>query len=91
VQRRGIGGNLVVEGLTSVARSGAEFVVVLGDPRYYARFGFGAAAPRGLVDEFRGGEAFQVIELRPGAIPPGVGLVRYAPEFALVDNEGGAA
>jgi putative acetyltransferase len=90
-QRRGIGGKLVVEGLAAVARSGAEFVVVLGDPRYYGRFGFGPAGRRGLADEFRGGDAFQVLELRPGAIPPGVGLVRYAPEFALVDGDDGAA
>jgi putative acetyltransferase len=84
-QRRGIGGKLVVEGLAAIARSGAEFVVVLGDPRYYGRFGFNTTAAHGLCDEFRGGDAFQVIELRPGAIPPGVGLVRYAPEFALVE------
>ena len=84
VQRLGIGGRLVVEGLAAAARWGGEFVVVLGDPHYYARFGFGPAAPRGLADEFRGGDAFQVIELRKGAIPPGVGLVRYAPEFSLV-------
>ena len=83
-QRRGVGGRLVVEGLAAAARAGAAFVVVLGDPRYYARFGFGPAAPRGLLDEFRGGDAFQVIELRPGGLPPGVGLVRYAAEFSLV-------
>jgi putative acetyltransferase len=75
---------LVKEGLAAAARCGADFVVVLGDPRYYGRFGFGPAGARGLADEFRGGDAFQVIELRPGALPPGVGLVRYAPEFSLV-------
>ena len=83
-QRQGIGAQLVKEGLAAVARCDAGFVVVLGDPRYYARFGFGPASARGLSDEFRGGDAFQVIELRQGAIPPGVGLVRYAPEFLLV-------
>ena len=83
-QRLGVGGMLVVEGLAAAARSGCEFVVVLGDPRYYGRFGFRPAAPRGLADEFGGGDAFQVIELRTGAIPQGVGLVRYAPEFSLV-------
>jgi putative acetyltransferase len=87
VQRRGIGGQLVREGLAAIARRGAGFVVVLGDPRYYARFGFGPAARRGLVDEFQGGDAFQVIELRDGAIATGVGLVRYAPEFSLVDGD----
>ena len=89
VQRRGIGGQLVVAGLAAVAEVGAEFVVVLGDPRYYGRFGFGPAAARGLADEFRGGDAFQVIELRDGAIPTGVGLVRYAPEFSILEGAGG--
>jgi len=35
----------------------------------------------GLLDEYGGGEAFQALELRPGSIPLGAGLVRYAPEF----------
>ena len=29
-----------------------------------------------------GGAAFQVIELVPGALPVGAGLIRYAQEFA---------
>jgi len=31
-----------------------------------------------------GGPAFQVLELIPGALPLGAGLVRYADEFATV-------
>ena len=53
VLRRGIGGKLVVEGLAAIARSGAGFVVVLGDPRYYGRFGFGPAAPVGRIPRRR--------------------------------------
>jgi hypothetical protein len=41
----------------------------------------------GLRDEYGGGEAFQALELRPGSIPPAGGVVRYAPQFAVVDVE----
>jgi putative acetyltransferase len=81
-RRRGIGARLVEEGLAGCRRGGRSFVVVVGDPAYYARFGFAAASRWGLRDEFGGGPAFQALELRPGAIPPRGGTVRYAPEFA---------
>lgn len=81
-QRQGVGARLVREGLAACGAAG--FVVVLGDPAYYGRFGFAPASRRGLRDEYGGGEAFQALELRPGSIPHGAGLVRYAPEFAAV-------
>ncbi|MCI0380318.1 MAG: N-acetyltransferase [Gemmataceae bacterium] len=83
-QRCGIGGLLVKESLAAAAQLGAGLVVVLGAREYYGRFGFQPAADWGLMDEYGGGSAFQVIELRAGAIPRGAGLVRYAPEFAIV-------
>ena len=81
-RRRGIGAALVREGLAACARIGARFVVVLGDPAYYSRFGFAPAGRWGLSGEYGGGDAFQALELVPGAIGPG--LVRYAPEFAAL-------
>jgi putative acetyltransferase len=39
-----------------------------------------------LSDEYGGGEAFQALELQTASIPTGGGLVRYAPEFAVVDD-----
>jgi len=80
-QRRGIGSRLIVDGLAEARRAGAHFVVVLGEPEFYARFGFAPAGRWDLVGEHGGGAAFQALELRPGAIPRGTGLVRYAPEF----------
>jgi putative acetyltransferase len=56
----------------------------MGEPAYYSRIGFRPAAEFGLSDEYGGGQAFQAIELVPGALPVGAGLVRYAPEFAAV-------
>ena len=84
-RRRGIAGALIRRGLELCRRRGAGFVVVLGDPDYYRRFGFAPAGGRGLRDEYGGGDAFQVLELREGAIPSSSGLVRYAPEFAELD------
>mgnify|MGYP003396346272 CR=1 FL=1 len=86
---RGIGSRLIREGLDEARRRGHGFVVVLGDPDFYERFGFLGARARGLSDEYEGGEAFQVLELRPGGLPR-PGLVRYAPEFAIVAQDGTA-
>lgn len=80
-RRRGIAEELIRLGLTHCKKLGHGFVVVLGEPHYYRRFGFLPASRWGLRDEYGGGEAFQALELRTGAIPSAGGLVRYAPEF----------
>ena len=81
---QGIAAKLVRTGLEACHAAGFGWVVVLGAPTYYSRFGFRPAAGFGLSDEYDGGEAFQAIELIPGALPAGAGLVRYAPEFAAL-------
>ncbi len=80
-RRQGIAAELVRAGLETCREMGFGWCVVLGEPAYYGRFGFRAAAEFGLTDEYGGGEAFQVIELMPDSLPTGAGLVRYAPEF----------
>ena len=79
---------MIRPGLEACERLDFGFVVVLGEPTYYSRFGFLPAGGWGLSDEYGGEDAFQALELRPNSIPDGGGLVRYAPEFALVDGEG---
>ncbi len=79
---RGIAAELIRAGLKECRVTGFGWAVVLGEPAYYARFGFRAASEFGLSDEYGGGPAFQCAELTPGALPVGAGLVRYAPEFA---------
>lgn len=81
---KGVGALLVREGLATCAELGAGFVVVLGEPEYYARFGFRRGSEYGLDNEYGADEAFMVLELGPGSLPPGGGRVRYAPEFGLV-------
>ncbi len=39
-QRQGIGSALIREGLAQLAGRGTQGIVLLGDPGYYARFGF---------------------------------------------------
>jgi putative acetyltransferase len=79
---RCVAARLITEGLDACRTAGFGWAVVLGEPGYYARFGFRSAADVGLSDEYGGGPAFQALALVPGALPIGAGLVRYAPEFA---------
>jgi putative acetyltransferase len=82
-QRRGIGGALMRAALERARADGYDYVVLLGDPGYYERFEFRAAAQLGLACEFDAPpEAFLAIELNPGALKGTSGTVRYAPEFA---------
>ncbi|HYD48969.1 MAG TPA: N-acetyltransferase [Terriglobales bacterium] len=83
-QSQGIGGELIRAGLDECRRRSVPFVVVLGHPDYYPRFGFVAASRFGLrcvwdVPE----EVFLVQELVPGVLAGRSGSVEYAPEFAL--------
>src|SRR6516164_11525726 len=85
-RRRGIAAALVRAGLEACRAAGFGWAVVMGEPAYYSRFGFRPAAEFGLTDEYSGDTAFQVVELLPGAAPVAAGLVRYAPEFASLEE-----
>ena len=81
-QGEGIGSALVRAALERAPALGWRAVFLLGNPRYYARFGFALAAPRGL--RYRSADfdpAFQVFELAPGALDGCAGLVRFDPAF----------
>lgn len=80
-QRRGVGMVLATAALERCAEQSVGFVVVLGDPVYYSRFGFEPASRHGLSYDDDAGEAFRVIEFEPGSIPATGGRVEYAPPF----------
>jgi putative acetyltransferase len=80
-QRTGIGSALVRFGLDACGRAEVAGVVVLGDPTFYARFGFSAALASRLDAPFSG-EAFMALELIPGALRRG-GRLRYAGAFGV--------
>lgn len=81
---RGVAAHLIDGGLQLCRAGAVGLVVVLGDPRYYARFGFEPGERYALRDEYEGGEAFQALELVPGAAPAAGGRVQYSAEFAAL-------
>jgi putative acetyltransferase len=87
-QNRGLGSALIRAGLDARRQLATPFVVVLGNPAYYGRFGFVPASRHGLTGEFGGDEAFQVQWLGEEATIPSSGFVRYAQEFGEVFDPG---
>ena len=84
-RRRGLGAALVRAGLACCAEAGAAAALVLGDPAYYARFGFHPA--EGITGApWCGHPAFQALSLRPAAPVPR-GEVRYACAFARLGED----
>lgn len=86
----GIGSRLIREGIQNCQQLGFRFLVVLGTPEFYGRFGFVPAASRGLDNEYQAGDAFMVLELDAGCLNDTTGLVRYAPEFQTLADDGEA-
>lgn len=85
-QRRGIGSALIRAGLDSCRQFGHDFVVVLGHPEYYPRFGFIPGPPRGIRCVYPvPDEVFMIQELTPGALSGISGLVHYHPAFAAFE------
>ncbi|MFI6497443.1 GNAT family N-acetyltransferase [Nonomuraea typhae] len=82
-QRSGAGGAAVRAALAQAAAMGERFVVVLGHPEYYPRFGFTRASAHGIGVSFEvPDEALMALSLDPGQAPP-AGVIRYAAPFGL--------
>jgi len=82
-QRRGIGSRLARHGLEHLRQSGCPFVIVLGHPDYYSRFGFERASKHRLLSQWDGipDEAFMVVVFDGSALPATGGIARYLDEF----------
>lgn len=82
-QRRGIGSKLVRAGLDVLKESACPFVIVLGHPEYYPRFGFIPASDYGLRCQWDGvpDEAFMALVLDESAMKGVSGVARYRSEF----------
>jgi len=82
-QRRGIGSALIAEGTRRLRDAGVPYVIVLGHPEYYPRFGFERASRHGVRCQWPGvpDEAFMLLVLDPAVAPRLAGLARYRPEF----------
>ncbi len=80
-QNQGIGADLIGAGMNECRKRCIPAVIVLGDPDYYQRFGFSAAAARPLAAPFSGPH-FMAIEFDSGVLKDG-GKVRYPAAFGL--------
>jgi putative acetyltransferase len=82
-QRLGIGSLLVRLGIELLSNQGCSFVIILGHPDYYPRFGFERASLHGVAGPWDGvpEEAFMVLILDPAAMKGVFGVTRYRDEF----------
>ncbi|HYQ59862.1 MAG TPA: N-acetyltransferase [Desulfatiglandales bacterium] len=85
-QGNGIGEKLITRGIEDCRRDGYSFVVVLGEPEYYERFGFRRASLFGLGNEYGVDDPFMALELRLGGLPKVPGIVRYVKVFSEVTD-----
>ena len=85
-QRQGIGSRLVRRGLDILRERGCPFVVVVGHPDYYPRFGFEPASVHGLASQWEGvpDAAFMVLVLDERAMAGVSGVAIYRGEFSEV-------
>jgi predicted N-acetyltransferase YhbS len=82
-QRTGAGAAAVRAALRAAAEQGERYVVVLGHPSYYPRFGFGRASDHGIAVTIDvPDEALMALALDPGHPLP-AGTVRYAAPFGI--------
>lgn len=82
-QRQGVGSALVVEGTKRLREAGAPFVIVLGHPEFYPRFGFEPASRYGVRCQWPdvADAAFMLLVLEPARASSLAGVARYRPEF----------
>ena len=82
-QGQGIGEKLVYEGLDSLNEFGYGAVVVLGDERYYSRFGFEPASKQGVNCQWPEQQPhFLICGRENGEIGAHQGLVTYSSHFS---------
>ena len=84
-QRRGIGRALIEAGEQKLRAMDCPYIVVLGHPEYYPRFGFEPASRHGLSCEWDVPDNVFMIRVLDQAKMTGVsGLVHYRREFSNV-------
>lgn len=82
-QRTGAGSAAIRHALQAAQDMGEAFVVVLGHPGYYPRFGFHRASSHGIGLSFEvREEALMALSLDPQRALP-TGTVRYPPPFGV--------
>jgi putative acetyltransferase len=84
-QGKGIGSALVRAGLDEMRMAGEPFVVVVGHPGFYPRFGFERASKYGIQCEYGEvpDEAFMIIVFDERRMQGVKGVAKERPEFAV--------
>jgi putative acetyltransferase len=84
-QRRGIGSELIMEGLTRAKSLNFKAVIVVGHSHYYPRFGFKPASRWGITSPFEVPDnVFMALELEPHELQGKSGMVIYPEVFKEV-------
>ncbi|KPJ77821.1 MAG: hypothetical protein AMJ54_06545 [Deltaproteobacteria bacterium SG8_13] len=82
-QRQGVGSRLVEAGLEILRNSACPFVIVLGHPAYYPRFGFTPASEHHFECQWKGvpDNAFMALMFDSDRMEGVTGVARYRDEF----------
>jgi len=81
-QNQGIGSQLIRDALQKLEAGKCPFVVVLGDPAFYSRFGFRPAREFGVHCKWDAMEdAFMLLPFDKDRVSAASGLARYRGEF----------
>ena len=82
-QRQGIGSKLISSGLDILRDQSCPFVIVLGHPEYYPRFGFEVASRFSLKSQWESvpDEAFMVLVFDQTTMRGVSGIAQYRSEF----------
>ena len=84
-QGRGIGSKLIAEGRRRLEQLGYPFIIVVGHPGYYPRFGFVPARDRGIGCEWDlPDDVFMVLVLDEAQMQGVAGQAKYRHEFSTV-------
>ena len=84
-QNQGIGSRLILEGLARAKHDDWQALFVVGDPEYYERFGFSAAAADKFETKYPK-RYFMALELAPHSLSDRAGALIYAPPFVALDQ-----
>jgi len=82
-QRQGVGSELVQAGIQILRKSKCPFIIVLGHPEYYPRFGFERAPLYGIKSQWEGvpDPAFMILWLDTTMTNHVSGVAKYRDEF----------
>lgn len=87
-QKLGIGGALIRMSIEKARAMGEGILCIMGDPRYYRRFGFRSAECFSLtLPDGRYAAAMMAQELLPGALTGKVGKVFDSDDYAVEQDE----